>query len=173
MLPSFESVYRSVWRSVFRPSRATPSLQSFNKNASLEFRARSVWGGPRAFLVHTFTIPLARPKRNTPLTVPPSRSRAGQFTLLCIRLGRNDEAGYRVCSNQQQSKAKIYSSSSSNDISHANAPTDMVVVARRRGNQDPLHLHLDRGRDFLMRTYIIETQYKQTNEHAGTQETNQ
>jgi hypothetical protein len=132
--PSFQSVYRSVWRSVFRPSTAVAAAIRQEMKALNLVADQYVAAHVRSLYVYNTTdtaeeehaIDCASQQRQTGWP---------------IYFASDSAATTRQAIAYAQTK-------SSNDQKNANATTtDMVVVARRGSNRDPLHL--DRGRDFL------------------------
>jgi hypothetical protein len=133
--PSFESVYRSVWRSVFRPSRPVAAAIRREMQALKLVPDQYVAAHVRSLYVFN-TTDTAEEEHAIDCA---SQQQPGWP----IYFASDAVATTRQAIAYAQSKSKSSSSSSKKNI---NATTDTVVVARR-GNQDPLHL--DRGRDFL------------------------
>jgi hypothetical protein len=130
--PSLESVYRSVWRSVFRPSRPVAAAIRQEMQALNLVPDKYVAAHVRSLYVFN-TTDTAEEEHAIDCA---SQQQPG----LPIYFASDSVATTRQAIAYAQSKSKTKINS------NVNATGDTVVVARR-GNQDPLHL--DRGRDFL------------------------
>jgi hypothetical protein len=131
--PSFESVYRSVWRSVFRPSRPIAAAIRKEMQALKLVSDQYVAAHVRSLYVFN-TTDTAEEEHAIDCA---SQQQPGWP----IYFASDSVATTRQAIAYAQSKSESYNSNDNN-----NDKKKTVVVARR-GNQDPLHL--DRGRDFL------------------------
>jgi hypothetical protein len=125
--PSFESVYRDVWRSVFRPSRPVAAAIRQEMQALKLVPDQYVAAHVRSLYVYNTT--------NTAEEEHAVDCASQQQPGWPIYFASDSVATTRQAIAYAQSKIK-----SSHDKKN-------TVVVARIGNQDPLHL--DRGRDFL------------------------
>jgi hypothetical protein len=128
--PSFESVYRAVWRSVFRPSRPVAAAIRQEMQALKLVPNQYVAAHVRSLYVYNTT--------NTAEEEHAVDCASQQQPGWPIYFASDSVATTRQAIAYAQTKTK--SSSSDNK-------KEKTVVVARRGNHDPLHL--DRGRDFL------------------------
>lgn len=128
--PSFESVYRFVWRSVFRPSRPVAEAIRQEMQALSLVPDQYVAAHVRSLYVYNTT----------------DTGEEGH----AIDCASQQQPGWPIYfasdSVATTRQAIAYAQSKSSSSSSSNNKNNTIVVARR-GNQDPLHL--DRGRDFL------------------------